>query len=123
MALVNEHIFALAADGPKAWNVWAEDRLAEKRALIQHGQWEAEHDYSQGLRVGKNKETQDWLDGATVSSSGKFPRDARFDECIFPGPVIFRGARVYSTPFKDARFEDLVRFDSAHFEDVSFEGG
>ena len=71
--------------GRNVWNVWAEDRLAEKRKLKESGEW-IDDLYPDNW----NDPTKAWQETATADFSGReFVADADFSDFIFPGQARF----------------------------------
>ena len=72
----------IAHDAAKAvWNGWAEDMLAERKALEETGDWAAEKGFLSDLEP-KNDQTKDWLNRAS----------ADFNRCRFVANSSLRGA-------------------------------
>lgn len=142
MPLQHDHIAELAAQGPEAWNAWAEPLLAERRALEAAGAWQLETGPSE-IMIGANGPTRDWLHRSRVNAQNyRLPTPLRlagmiipgeFDlrgasgdnldcsETIFHGPVLGHKAQLANASFKAARFLDRVMFEDAVFgADVDF---
>ncbi len=58
-----EESIALFLQGREKWNAWAEQRLAERKALEADGGWEAAKDWRGGLEP-RNEKTRVWLEAA-----------------------------------------------------------
>ena len=54
--------------GKEAWNAWAEQMLAERKAMEADGRWSAEQD-AFGDLIPNNDETLAWMDGASADFS------------------------------------------------------
>ena len=97
-----------------AWNRWAEERLAEKKALQEAGEWVEGYD-----RNAWNEKTRDWHGSARADfSEHEFEENADFRHLTFPGYAGFGDATFEGhARFRDATFKGDAGFDGATFEE------
>ena len=70
--MTRDETVALFLQGRKAWNAWAEQMLAERKALEAAGRWSTKKQPGGGLEP-KNEETRAWMEAST----------ADFSRCLF----------------------------------------
>jgi hypothetical protein len=75
--MTRDETVALFLQGREAWNAWAGDMLAKRKAMETDGRWAAEKDVLGSLEP-KNDETRAWMEAAR----------ADFSRCVF----LVRGA-------------------------------
>lgn len=111
---------ALFAQGKQAWNEWAEEMRAKRKALEEKGEWSEAHP--------RNDATRAWFDAARADFTGhSFVEKAAFGRFVFPGEADFRPAEWKDGWGKDirvpTRFEDDAWFGEATFsEEAQFSG-
>ena len=108
-----DETLALFAKGKDAWNEWARERLAEKKALQEAGEWvEDEHPSAW------NEKTRNWHERAGVDfSEHTFEDDPYFNDLTFPGSAWFDRAKFEGgAEFGSAKFEGNADFGSAIFK-------
>ena len=113
-----EETLALFKQGKDAWNAWAEEMLAKRKALEEAGEWAVDE-----LGEGQTDATEKWLEDAKADFLGReftaeeFPEGVDFGGFIFAGVAGFDRARFKGAAgFDRARFEGAARFDRAGFE-------
>ena len=107
-----EETWRLFKQGKDAWNAWAEEMLAKRKALEEAGEWETNE-----RRIGQNSLTLEWQQNAKADFDGRaFSGGAEFDSFVFPGGVRFQHA-VFSgdAGFVSAKFVDYADFLEARF--------
>lgn len=67
-AMTRDKTIALFLQGREAWNAWAEQMLAERKALEEAGEWHVDS-YVFPLN-GKNEKTENWINRAYVDFNG-----------------------------------------------------
>jgi uncharacterized protein YjbI with pentapeptide repeats len=141
----NETI-ALFLQGKVAWNAWAKEMLAERKALEANGSWAAEEIFP-GILEPKNNETRDWIDAAradfsrchflarraerTKEAAGQEEKASGppaesiqidgptdFNGFVFPGDANFGNAAFSG----DASFHYAAFSGDAYFDGVTFSG-
>ena len=136
-----EQSLQLFEEGNRAWNAWADERLAERKALEESGDWidgdpgkwneqtRAWHEMAEADFSGHRFETEARFDhfrfpGDAVFERVSFLESARFDRCEFLGKAEFSEVRITGfCGFADATFRATALFDEAAFMgDVSFPG-
>ncbi|WP_299617078.1 pentapeptide repeat-containing protein [Pelagibius sp.] len=108
-----EESIALFNQGREVWNAWAHRKFAQRKALMDRGQWFADD------AGGSTVASQTWWDESTADFSDQvFEEDADFASFVFPGSTSFHGATFGGTAeFGQVRFEDEVDFQGVTFED------
>ena len=109
--------------GKDAWNTWADEMTAERKALDESGVWTTN-------RHLQNEQTRAWYDQTRADfRATEFPAWADFRRFRFPGHVLFRGAsfpkggNFASSEFlNDADFFDSEFGDLCIFASVTFRG-
>ncbi|MBX2830644.1 MAG: pentapeptide repeat-containing protein [Rhodospirillales bacterium] len=112
---------ALFKKGPEAWNEWANDMLAKRKALEENGKWR--------INVPNQPitdETKKWLEDARAifsssDSPERFPDGTSFNGWLFPSVstwevAIFEG----SVTFNAVTFSGNASFDSATFSGIAW---
>ena len=125
-------------EGKEAWNEWANEMLARRKALEEAGVWEVSPN-GLGILMGNNQFSRDWLDEASADFAGvnfgeykqaipvetitdyvdrpdvshgfmglKFPSTSNFVGASFSGYVCF----------ECAEFHGYADFEKSHFENV-----
>jgi hypothetical protein len=85
-----EETLALYARGKEAWNAWAEDMLAKRKALEEAGTWEVENNL--GSLELQNEATKAWAAVATADfSSAEVPHS--FDDAVCAATIRVRTQR------------------------------
>ena len=127
-----EQTLALYKQGREVWNEWAKEMLAEKKKLIEAGEWGMKKDAIDDL-VPKNEATKDWFVTARADFSGAiFHTDADFVGFIFPNEAWFEsvmvkgeGGELHQQPVifkKNARFGGATFGGDARFNEATFGG-
>ena len=105
--------------GKAAWNAWAQDRLAERRA------WAEDDTWPEGKNPPwENADIKRWRENATADfSDHTFEADVDFDGWVFPSHVYFRETQFSGgTNFSEAQFSRDAYFAEAQFAgDATFE--
>ena len=115
--------FELFQKGKDAWNTWADEMLAERKALDESGGWTTN-------RHLQNARTSAWYEQTKADfRDTEFPTWADFTQFRFPGHALFRsssfpkGGNFASSEFlKDANFLDSEFGDLSIFGSVTFRG-
>ena len=107
--------------GEHAWNTWADERIAERKALEESGVWITN-------RHLHNEQTSAWHEQTKADFSGiEFPAWADFRSFRFPGHAMFQGASfskggnfassefLHDANFLDSEFGSLCIFASVTF--------
>jgi hypothetical protein len=105
---------ALFAQGKNVWNAWAEQKLAERKALEEDGFWDASGD--------GNSVTLRWISDARADFTGHiFTELTDFSGFVFPGEADFRPTE--GEDGTGAGFNIRTRFEEVSlFEAVTFSG-
>lgn len=121
-------------EGTRSWNLWAAEMLRLRTTLERAGFWRTQTLFplidgaSAARQQGDNAFSAAWLALSFVDfSKTRIHGDASFDQLVFPGDLIFRGAEFQagagfqqasfagSTDFSGATFAGDARFRSVHF--------
>jgi hypothetical protein len=106
---------ALFAKGRDAWNTWAAEMIAERKALEAAGQWTAGRQESEW-----NDATRAWHAAAGADFEGlQFDEPVDFSDFVFPGGAGF-GEATFSG---DAWFREATFSGDAGFRKATFSGG
>jgi hypothetical protein len=93
--MTRDETVALFLQGREAWNAWAENTLAERKAMEADGRWAAGKNQFAGLQPA-NEETSAWMQKAL----------ADFSRCLF----LVRGAeQTKETPGEEGKLDDEAR--------------
>ncbi|WP_177191632.1 pentapeptide repeat-containing protein [Nitrosospira sp. Nsp14] len=122
--------YGLFGKGRDEWNNWAQRCLSDRAELEAKEEWRLNSDQD-GIPVGANQATIDWLSCASADfSNHSFGSNADLSGFIFPGPVIFREVAFHrNANFELALFHHFASFESvtfsgpAHFQRTVFAGG
>ena len=108
-----EQSLQLFEEGNRAWNAWADERLAERKALEESGDW------IDGGPGKWNEQTRSWHEMAKADFSGhRFETEARFDHFRFPGDAVFERVSF----LESARFDRSEFLGKAEFSEVKITG-
>lgn len=100
------------AKGKNAWNDWARDMLAQRKALEESGRWS-----EGGEQDGQDDDARIWRSDAEADfSEHHFEYDANFHNLIFPGRADFEGTKFSG----DAWFESAEFLGDANFNRAKF---
>ncbi len=107
-----EETWALYQQGKDAWNAWAAEMLAKRKAMEDAGEWAVDES-----QLAQNEATKEWFEAAeAVFRARDFENIIEFDGIVFPGLADFRFAKF----LEEARFIGVHFLAGAHFRDAVF---